>query len=457
MSSTRWDKRHGKILSDICLGFKRSGIRYFIFRNYEGLPDINPSKDVDILVDPMHIKKAKDILVDVYRANAIVNYYEVQHGYLYCCHGINVYRNLFVHIDLIFSYVSKGSELFTFNDLYEHTEDYKDFRVLNGYFEGVMIFISKQFNYSPEMKSEYKDIIYKTYKTYPKFSQLLTELAGKDLAAKILVTIEDRRFDDMLVFSSALTKALRRFAFVKHPLKTTYLTVTFYVAKLNRIIFRYKKYSKSFAVMAPDGSGKSTFLEILLKKIDFCFVNDESDNRCHVYHFRPNLLPNLGALGEKAGVKAQDRDFTNPHRSKPVGEISSFIRISYYWLDYVLGYNFYVRKDVQYDKFSVFDRYSYDLIVDPTRTRLSLPLWIRKLFVKFMLHPSIVFYLDADPSVVFGRKQELQLAEIARQQIAYRALTESHDRFVSLDANRPAEQSASEALRVILDKFTTRL
>ena len=109
------------------------------------------------------------------------------------------------------------------------------------------------------------------------------------------------------------------------------------------------------------------------------------------------------------------------------------------------------------DRFSVFDRYSYDLIADPARTRLDLPLWVRKLFVKLMPHPSIVFYLDADPAVVFGRKQELQLDEIARQKIAYRALAETHDRFFSLDANRPAGKSANEALQVILDKFTKRL
>jgi hypothetical protein len=58
---------------------------------------------------------------------------------------------------------------------------------------------------------------------------------------------------------------------------------------------------------------------------------------------------------------------------------------------------------------------------------------------------------------VFGRKQELQLDEIARQQIAYRALAETHDRFFSLDANRPAEKSANEALQIILDKLTKRL
>jgi thymidylate kinase len=457
VTSARWNERHGRILSDILLRFTQSGIRYFILRNFENLPNINPSKDVDIMVDTKHTKEAKAILLNIYRAHGVSNYYEARHGFLHCCHGMDVKGNFSIHIDLIFSYVSKGFEIFTFDELYKHTENYNEFRVLNNYFEGVMVFIYKQFNYTPRLKNEYKEIIYNVYKIYPDFSVLLRDLVGRDLASKILATIEDRRFDDMVLLSGDLTKKLRRFAFAKQPLKTGYLAAAFYTIKGSKIIFRYRKYAKSFSVIAPDGSGKTTFLEKLLEEIDFFFVNDKSDNRCHVYHFRPNLLPNLGAIGEKVGIKEQDKDFINPHRSEPAGGFSSLVRISYYWLDYILGYNLYVRQDVQFDRFSVFDRYSYDLIVDPARTRLSLPFWVRKLFVKLMPHPSIVFYLDADPAVVFGRKQELQLDEIARQKIAYRALAETHDRFVSLDANRPAEKSANEALQVILDRFTKRL
>jgi len=162
-------------------------------------------------------------------------------------------------------------------------------------------------------------------------------------------------------------------------------------------------------------------------------------------------------LGEKTGIKQQDKDFTNPHRAKPASKFSSLFRISYYWIDYIIGYNYFVRKDVQFDKFSVFDRYSYDLVVDPVRTRLNLPLWVRKLYVNCTIHPKIVFYLDADPEVIYARKQELTLDEIKRQNIEYKKVVTSHKRFVTLDSNRSVYESVDDALKVILDTFTERL
>lgn len=47
-----WDKRHGSILMDLIKELDKNRVRYFILRNYEGLPDTNQSKDVDIIVEP---------------------------------------------------------------------------------------------------------------------------------------------------------------------------------------------------------------------------------------------------------------------------------------------------------------------------------------------------------------------------------------------------------------------
>lgn len=94
----------------------------------------------------------------------------------------------------------------------------------------------------------------------------------------------------------------------------------FWFQKANRILFNYKKYAKTFAVMAPDGTGKTTFLDALLEQLCFYYVNVPEDNRFSVYHFRPSILPNLGAVGEKAGVMKQDTNFTDPHRSKPANK-----------------------------------------------------------------------------------------------------------------------------------------
>jgi hypothetical protein len=457
MKEVHWDDRHGQILRDLCSRFNNESIEYFILRNYKGFPAVNLSKDVDIVIQSKNIQKSEKILKLVYKEHGISYYHKVQYGHVYCCHGINIHRKIGIHIDLIGSYVSKGSELFSFEELYSHTELYKGFNVLNKNFEGVMIFIYKQFNCRPILKDEYKEIIYNTHKAYPEFKNLISNLAGNELTSKIFTEIEQQNFDKMLTFSNELSRSLKKYAFKKNPLKTFKFTLNFYLEKVGRIVFRYNKFSKVFSVMAPDGAGKTTFIETLIDEINFYFVNDKNDQRCNVYHFRPNLLPNLGALGEKTGIKQQDKDFTNPHRAKPASKLSSLIRISYYWVDYVIGYNYFVRKDAQFDKFSVFDRYSYDLIVDPGRSRLNLPLWVRKLYVKCMIHPKIVFYLDADPEVIYKRKQELTLDEITRQNIEYKKVVTSHKRSVTLDANRSTNESVDDALKVILDTFTERL
>jgi hypothetical protein len=458
MKNIRWDKRHGKILSAICSRFYDENIRYFILRNYEGLPEVNPSKDVDIIVDPLNFIIAKNILKEEYTKHDITYCYEVNFAYIHCFHGMNIDSKLGIHIDIIGSYVSKGSELFSFDEMYKYTENYNNFRVLNKFFEGVMVFIYKQFNYNrPILKDEYKEIIYNTHKSYPEFKNLISNLAGSELTSKIFTEIEQQNFDKMLTFSNELSRSLRKYAFKKNPLKTFKFTLIFFLEKVGRIVFRYNKFSKVFSVMAPDGAGKTTFIEMLIDEINFYFVNDKNDQRFNVYHFRPNLLPNLGALGEKTGIKQQDKDFTNPHRAKPASKLSSLIRISYYWVDYVIGYNYFVRKDVQYDRFSVFDRYSYDLIVDPGRTRLNLSLYVRKAFVAFMPHPEVVFYLEADAEVIYKRKQELSLDEIKRQATLYKNVAKCNKRFVILDANRPSKESVDEALKVILEVFTEKL
>ncbi|MCK5538098.1 MAG: hypothetical protein KAI79_14830, partial [Bacteroidales bacterium] len=201
MNNKRWDKRHGKILSTILSRFNDENIRYFILRNYEGLPEVNPSKDVDIIVDPVSHQRAKNILKEVYVENNITYYYEVHYAYLHCCHGINIDTKLGIHLDIIGSYVSKGSEIFTFDELYSYTENYNDFRILNKFFEGVMVFIYKQFNYNPVLKEEYKEIIYNTHKAYPEFKNLISSLIGSELTSKIFIEIEQKNFDNMLMFS----------------------------------------------------------------------------------------------------------------------------------------------------------------------------------------------------------------------------------------------------------------
>lgn len=451
-----WTRKHGEILFSLLSKFHKANIRYFILRNYEQLPNVNPSKDVDILIEPCKIKEANEIIQQVYKQHHLTHIYLVRFTWVYCWRGMDINNHQSIHIDLIAGYRMKGYEVFSFDELYQQTIEYNGFRVLNRYYEGLMVFIYKQFGYkNPPLKQEYKDIIYTTYRQNPQFTTDLQTILGQPLAKNITEAIAINDIDKMLSYSQQLTAKLKQYSFKKDPIGVLFRIIEFYWLKFQRIILNRKKYGKTFAVMAPDGAGKTTFLNLLIEDLGFYYLREAE--LAHVLHFRPEILPNLGAVGEKAGVMKQDKNFTTPHRAKPAGFLSSLIRITYYWCDYVIGWFIYTSKDIQYDRFTVFDRYSYDLLVDPRRTRLGLPYWVRKLYVVLMPQPKFTFYLDVEPEEIFRRKQELAPDEINRQVGEYRKLVRSSKRFIVLNGNRPVEQIKNDAVKIILDKFCIKL
>ncbi len=454
-----WNETCGKIFSECVRTFEEKNIRYFVLRNYEKLPEQNTGKDVDIIVEPGKIKESIEILKNIYKKNHMIYYYEIVFGKAHCMHGMDTINEFGIHIDLIEGYLAKGYEIFTFEELYSHTMKYKDFIVLDNFFEGVMLLIYKQFGYKkPKLKQEYRVCIRETEKRYPsEFQKQIADITSEELSNKLMHFIRENDFESVIDNAHDFTKQLRRKVFKKKPFKTLKYTTTFLLQKIQRIVFRYKKHARVIAVLAPDGTGKTTFIEALLKKLDMYWVNSQEDERTHVYHFRPTVLPNLGEVGEKAGVMEQDKDWTNPHRNKPANPLSSLVRIAYYTLDYIIGWQKCVRRDVHYDKHILFDRYSYDFIVDPLRTKLGLPKWIRRFFVRLTPQPKIVFVLDASPEIIYARKQELTKEEITRQLGVYRELANTHKRFYTISAEQTPEEMADEAMKVILEKYTEKL
>lgn len=454
-----WSKKHGDILQTFFQELDKENIRFFIIRNFEGLPANNPSKDVDIILKHGTAFAAEKILIKVFKQFNLTHYYRVQIEESLLCRAIDINNEFAIHIDLMNGYINRGVELFSFEELYNQTIDYNGFKVLNKLYDGIMLFVYKQFGYKrPVLKQSYQDTIYKTWEKYPEFSSILNNLLGSDLFNTISQCIKNKDFDKMLTYSPDVNKKLRTYSNKQHRIINYYRKFKFIGQKVNRILLNYRKYEKSISVMAPDGAGKTTFLMSLLEMLAFYYVDATKDiSRFHIYHFRPTLLPNLGEIGEKAKVKKQDIDFTNPHRAKPAGFFSSIIRITYYWLDYVLGWMLYTRKDVQYDFYTVYDRYSYDLIVDPGRTRLNIPMWIRKLYVSCMPHPKLNFFLNADPNIIIKRKAELTLPEIERQIQAFQELCKNNSNIIILNANLTTPEIVNEAIKHVINKYWTKL
>lgn len=447
-----WGKRHTEILDKYLRELETNHVRYFILRNYEGLPELNESKDVDLIIEPGSYKKAADILLNIFKAFQIPKYYVVKYEKVRCWLGIDFDSEFSIHIDLIEGYFNKGFEIFKFEQFYENTEKYKDYTVLNKPFDAAMLLLYKVIA-SKQLKERYIEKIRSTYRDAKKeVGDILIYAMGEKRGTEVISYLDHDDYESIVKMASIISRTTKKKAFFRRPLHTAFNVITFWCEKLYRIGWCPKKYRKMIAVEAPDGTGKTTFIDGLTVTLAELFNTDIE--KMHVYHFRPTILPNLGAVGEKAGVMEQDKDFTNPHRNKPANPVSSFIRMVYYWLDYVIGGFVCIRKDVQFDKFTIFDRYIYDFIVDPVRSRIGLPRWIRVLFSKMVYKPKFVFVLMADADVIYERKQELTLEEIERQLSEFDKLANSGKRFVKLNANQVPEYIIRDAAEKIINEFT---
>ena len=451
----KWGKTHSNIASQLFDSLDRNQIKYFILRNYEGLPEINNSKDIDIIIEPGTYKKAFQLLSSIFIKNDITYIHIAKYERVHCIYGMNVHKEISIHIDFIEGYSAKGFEIFPFKLLYANTEKYNGLTVLNKPFDAIMLLYYKVIG-TKELKEKYREKISSIYNlAKPQIDEILSTTLSPRQGLLIAKALEENDFDKIISNSERMSDSAKKRTFLRAPLSTAINVGKFLSGKFHRIVLCPRNYQNFISVQGADGTGKSTFIEGLCKKLTFYYVTEES--KFHLYHFRPTIVPNLGAVGEKVGAMKEDKDFTNPHRAKPSGFVGSMMRMVYYWLDYFIGAPLLLRKDVQFDKFTVYDRYIYDFLIDPHRSRINLPYWMRKLFVRTVIQPRIVFVLLADAETIYKRKQELTIEEINRQLALLSKLAKSNKRFVVIDANKTPEEMVDDAVKVIIDKFTKRL
>lgn len=452
-----WNERHATLLRDFLNELSQKKIRYVILKNDDGLPFENHSKDVDIVIEPGSYDNAAKVIRDCYKRHGITYYKIHKFERLRCWYGMNPDTHFAIHIDLLEGFLHKGFEMLPFETLYEHSfENNNGIRVQKELMGSVVLLLHCTICYH-SIKEKYAKLIADSYlRQREGFIDILKQILGNKHASVMTRLLDAKNYKQIAQLGKRFSHVSKCRIFVRRPLFSIYNVMDFLWEKVCRVIFNMDRYNNLISVHAPDGTGKTTFIQKLGNELGFYYVCSPSD-LLSIHHFRPCILPNLGAVGEKTGVMKQDKDFTIPHRAKPVGFLSSFIRMTYYWLDYVIGMPFILRKDAQFDNITIFDRYIYDFLVDPYRTRIKLPYWIRKAFTKLVKQPKIVFVLDADANTIYSRKQELCKEEINRQLMEFRKLKHLGERVYILDASQTPPKIANDAIQIVIDKFTHKL
>ncbi len=235
--------------------------------------------------------------------------------------------------------------------------------------------------------------------------------------------------------------ALRR-----NPLRVIGCRIRFEWSKVRRFL---RPCGMFLAILGVDGAGKSTLITEISP-----ILREATHNALFIQHLRPSLLPPLGQFKNRKNTREPLQD---PHGPRPSGPVGSLFRLIYHTLDYVLGYWVKVRpKIARQPAVVLFDRYAYDMALDPRRFRVGLSGMVTGWFAALSPKPDLILCLHAAPETVAVRKQELSLGEIRRQIEALHAFARKERRAVLISAEGQVSELRDRALQAIFNFLSNR-
>lgn len=378
------------------IAFLNENTEYAVMRNYDGLPDSNSARDIDIIIRKKDLKKIKKPLVRLIDCLGwkIITYLNSDRLFTLVCARNDGDITSIMQWDFFIDTSVFGIQLM---DADEFLKD-KEF---NGFLWHLKVdsqFLDK-YLYDRAVGAEYPEKYRSTReaaKESPVVKGKLQQMFGRDS-----VDVCDKTGGKKL-----LAKAIG-YNLSHRPLSFIGGVARFLQTFTGNYIMSRTGFSIGFT--GPDGSGKTTVIDRTIYRLGDVFRTAHA-----YYHFRPALFGNLGEVAHSAGIKKDvDRNYSDPHRGDKTGVASSLARLGYYSIDYIIGYFAKVKTKTRITRLVIFDRYFTDIICDSRRSRIYLPpkflnFW-RKLFI-----PSLDYniLLTASSDTILSRKRELDEAGI---------------------------------------------
>ena len=394
-----WE-RIANFISGFFAALNERGVAYCVLRGYEGLPE-RPGRDIDIFIEDR--AGIRDEVIGAVRGlgwDCIEKCSSEGFFTLACC-SLEGECAVSLQLDLWTKLLLRGVEWADGREILSGTGVHNGIRVAAPGAEAAVTSV-KEFMGGGSIKEKYRERLSALAEADgAKFAAVLSPAFGEKAGElRSLLAAGD------LEGANRLGRGLKKALFKKRPFR--------YLGGSVRRVFEKlfagrKKPGMLAAFVGPDGSGKTTIIEKQKELLAPFFEN------IAVYHMRYNILPELktghGFSSMKGRVNSGSAE-KKPVKRSLISKLASWFVVLYYTFEFMLG-NHLIRRAGRKNTLVLYDRYYYDHFIQPTTRELVFP--FRKFLLALVAKPDIVIHLNADPEVVYARKQELSVREIAAQ------------------------------------------
>ncbi len=352
------------------------------------LSTLPEGSDLDLLISPSLLKK---IALIIHQTSTLEKVKKekgvgVLHYYLYFKNGD------FLQLDLLFKFVRKNIIYLSEEEIFSKSISINGIKTYDmaHLFEHVLLFNYLNNNGLP-----------------PKYNSFFSNLSSKKQVELIehinlKYNIQLKSIKDASIFNSANRVAIINY--LNHQRENSFFRKVQNGVNYLRAVKCMLKSAKGEIITfsGVDGAGKSTIIN------DFrSLLGDKYRKKVVVLRHRPSLLPIISSwkYGKK---KAEQRSVERlPRQGNNDSKISSYLRFSYYYLDYLFG-QFYIWAKYVIPGYTVlYDRYYFDFIVDGRRSNINIASFLPKKLYPFLIKPKLNYFLYADTATILKRKQEL--------------------------------------------------
>jgi thymidylate kinase len=411
-----------KFLTNFLKKLKDIKIPYCILRNYEGLPRNNFSNDIDILIRP------GDKFVAI---KELLNFDDIK--ITECCErsyvtslfifGVNWGKNYHaIQLDLVTALNWKGLPYLNVEQVIKESRpsDNSIDIIMTPYppHEAIISFFSS-YLIGGWIKTKYQPKVRKIFARHrEEIITFLSQIAKFNIVERVVDSVCSDRYDKILEILPRLRGSIFLHYISSEPLYS--LKLIFHHCVKEMLIRYTPMYINEVCVFGPDGSGKSSAINIAKRRLMY------TTKVIQIYHLKPQIF----------SIANTKKPVVNPHGAEPRSPLISVLKLLVWSLEYWIKKVFHGFKN---PTLILWDRYFHDLLIDPYRYRFGAPLIFARIFSKLVPKPGLMIFLDASPKLIQMRKKEVSPKETARQQKGYLKLAEKLKNSVVIDASSPIE------------------